>query len=124
MKQLKLFGLVLITGLLLALMPAGCHGYKVHPGSINTFDSVTADTLTGIKATLDAARPQLASGALPASLKPAFSVLATAYDTATASYKAWREVAKANPNTPATQLQADLAAATKALSAYFAAGGK
>lgn len=109
----------LLAGVMLAVVLMGCHGYKAHPGSVNTFDSITADTLTGVKATIDAARPQLS-----APLKPAFSVLVTAYDTAIVSYKEWRNLAKQNPGTPAVQLQADLAAVTKALSAYFAAGGK
>lgn len=117
---------VVLTILLfcIVLTAVGCHGYQVHHGSVNKFDSVTADTLTGVKATLDAARPKLVSGALPASAKPAFSALATAYDTAIASYKAWHDAAKQNPATPATKLQADLAIVTKTLSAYFAAGGK
>lgn len=115
---------LLCSLMMTALLCGACHGYKAHPGSLNTFDSVTADTLTGVKATLDATRPKLQSGALPNSLKPAFADLAQAYDAAIASYRAWREAAAVNPASPAVQLQADLSAVTKALAAFTQAGGK
>lgn len=116
--------------LLICLALTGCGGttYVAHPGSINVFDSVTADTLTGMKATIDAARPLITNGTLPASLKTPVNDLIQAYNTAQAGYLAWRTAMQsgtaAQQSTTLTQLQSDLNAATAALAAYIQAGGK
>ena len=124
MRNLKLAFCLVLTCLALAILPASCHGYQVHPGSVNQFDSVTADTLAGIKTTIDTARPQVQPGQPLANLKPAFNALVKAYEDARGPYLAWHDAAKVTPSTPSTQVQALLAAATKALSEWFAAGGK
>ncbi len=125
MRNLKLLTCVLLTCLALAILPASCNRYQVHPGSINTFDSVTADTLASIKTTIDSARPQVADGQPLAKFKPQFNALVTAYDAAIGPYKAWHDAAKVTPSTSSTQVQALLAAATKALSEWSTAtGGK
>lgn len=121
-------GVMLACLLAMCLMFSACHGIQVpvHPGSINTFDSVTADTLTSIKATIDGARTNIANGTLPASLKGPVNNMITAYNTADAGYLAWRNAVTNNQDSSAllTQAQAALAGLTQALTAYTAAGGK
>ena len=111
-------------GIVISLALAGCHGYQVHPGSINMFDSVTADTLAGVQATLDNARAQLKAGTLPPTLKPTFTQLAKAYNTALASYKTYRDLARAGEPVDVTALNTDMKALADALATYTNAGGK
>ena len=79
----KLAAVVLVVAL------AGCHGYQVHPGAVNTFDSKTYDSLLVAQSVIDTSRAQFASGALPAKFKPAANKAIVAYDEAMPAYKAW-----------------------------------
>ena len=119
MRNLKLFILVILTAGFLQLTP-GCAGARLHPGAVNTFDSTTATTLDAIRITIDKARPQVENNGPLANLKPALNRLISAYDAAIGPYKAWHDAAKVTPSTSSTQVQALLAAATKALSEWFA----
>jgi len=116
--------LIRMTCLTLLLTSCAANRYISHIGSINTFDSVTSDTLTGVKAAIDSARPNVQPGGSLANLKPAFNLLVDSYNTARSAYLDWRAVAKTNPAAPSTEVQAALTAATSALSQWFAQGGK
>lgn len=84
-----------MAGLVLCLALVGCGlGYKVHPGSINKFDSQTADTLLQAKTLLDNSRPLIT-----AKTQPLWTTLAKAYDTALPVYTVWRNQTSTNPGT-------------------------
>lgn len=120
----KALSLLLMT---LVLSSCAANTYVVHPNSINTYDSVTADTLTIIKTTIDNARPKLANGTLPASLKVPMNDLVKGYNTADDAYKAWRAAYKASPSTSQsalTVLQQAMAAVTAALNSWTQQGGQ
>ena len=113
MKNLKLFGLVLLTAILCGMI-SDCNRYVVHPGAVNTFDSVTADVLLQAKTLLDSTRTKV-----NAKTSPAWSQLAKAYDTANASYKVWRSFALVPGGSPdATTLKNELADLATAVANY------
>lgn len=114
----------LYTMFLVLFLFFGCAHYTVHPGAVNSFDSQTYDALIGAKTVIDTGRDQLASGALPQSVKPALNTLIKAYDTAYPVYKTYHDAASSGK--PADQYLADLnrdmTELTKALTAFK--GGK
>lgn len=105
MKRLN----VLILGLALSL--SGCANYLVHQGAVDTIDSQTYDALLVAKSTIDSTRDQLASGALPPSIKPALNDAIKAYDVAQIAWHAYHDKAITNP----AALQVDLDSLAKAL---------
>ncbi len=100
-KKLHTFGATSLLALFIlgstAVLLSSCaaNTYVVHPGSINTFDSVTADVLLQAKTLLDHTRTMVNG-----KTTGAWAALAKAYDTANASYKVWRQFALATPTTP------------------------
>lgn len=114
----------LYTLFLVLFLFFGCAHYVVHPGAVNTFDSQTYDALIGAKVVIDTGRDQLASGALPQSVKPTLNALIRAYDAAYPVYKTYHDAASTGKPTDQylTDLNKDMAELSKALSAFK--GGK
>lgn len=106
---MKTFAIVLLSVALFS-----CNKYVVHPGSINTADSVAYDALRDAQAVIDTARPQLESGALSAGLKPLFNRLVDAYNVAHPAWQAYHDGKTAD----ASALNADLASLSAALAAF------
>ncbi len=79
----------ILSALLLCAALSGCHGYIVHPGSVNRLDSTAYDALLGAKTVIDTARDEFAAGTLNPKLKPAVNNIVAAYDKATPIYKDW-----------------------------------
>ncbi len=103
---------------LLTVALVKCAPYLVHPGSANTADSVAYDALRDAQAVIDTARPELASGALNANLKPLFNTLVKAYDVALPAWKAYHAAALAGATVDLVTLNKDLADLTAALAAF------
>lgn len=74
--------------ILLTLLPS-CHGYIVHPGAVNTFDSMTYDTINAISDTIDIARVQIKNGLLPDRVRPILNHLVDAYNVAYPAHQIW-----------------------------------
>lgn len=100
------------------VMLASCAGVQLHPGSANAADSAAYDALRDAQAVIDTARPQFASGALSANLKPLFNKLIAAYDIATPVWKTYHDAALTGKNPDIAVLNKDLADLAKALSAF------
>lgn len=102
--------------------------YVVHPGSINTFDSRSADSLAIYQADLTQAKQNIIDGAWPASFGEYVDKAGQGYDTALASYKTWRDVAVGVKTGDAAALQAqfsaDLTNLANQISALFAKAGQ
>ena len=103
------------TIVLSVMMLSACHGYQVHPGSINTFDSQTADALLQAKTLLDNSKASLTP-----KTTPLWTALAKAYDAAYPSYEAWRAVASKNLDATkqAEELRLKLIDVANAINAY------
>ena len=104
-----------ILSLILLLPLLACSRYVVHPGSINMFDSLTADTLVSAKSLIETSQAELANGTLKSSMRPLIDSLISAYDQAGPIYKMWHEEAKAGTSTDKTA--GDLAKLKAALDA-------
>jgi len=113
---------ILVFTLLLPLAFSGCiHGYKAHPGSINTFDSVSYDAILDYKAALDEAKTEYAKGQLPPASKEYINQAVAAYNTADSSWQLYHSGHTENIQ----QLQADINAFAQSIAALRAAfGGK
>jgi flagellar hook-basal body complex protein FliE len=85
------------------------HTVTIHPGAVNTFDSVTYDTLIATQATLEAASAEISK--FP-QLKDELNQALTGYNQAQALYKAYHAAAVAGQ----TQDPTDLAAAVEKVS--------
>jgi hypothetical protein len=87
--------------LLLLLIVAGtttaCAGqYTVHPGAVNTADSIGYDALLIAKNTIDQARTDYQAGRLPDSSKEAFNGLVRSYNVARESWLTYRGAVATN----------------------------
>jgi hypothetical protein len=96
-------GMKVILPLLLIVVctTTACASYIVHPGAINTADSVGYDALLIAKNTIDQARTDYQTGRLPASSKVAFNALVDSYTVARESWLTYRGALATN--TPADQ---------------------
>lgn len=76
--------------LFLILFLSGCATHVIHPGTANTFDSDTYDTLLVTHNTIEQTKSALAANSFPASVaanvKTALNILIQAYDTADTLY--------------------------------------
>lgn len=90
MHTLKIMLLVILVALLCAMISTSCAGnkYVVHPGSINTADSVVADTLLQAKTLLDNTRSKVS-----ATTAPAWTKLEQSYNVVRPAYLGWRAIA-------------------------------
>lgn len=104
---------------LLTLTFSGCANYVMHPGAVSVFESKTYDAVNDANSLINYARPKLASGELPASLKPAFNKLVEAYNVAFPALKAYDDAVKAGQ--PSDLLLNKLTAARTTLLAALAA---
>jgi hypothetical protein len=104
----------------MAIALSGCAGYVQHPGSVNMVESKIYDVVSDAKSVIDYSRPQLASGVLPAKLKPAFTALVDAYNVAAPALKAYDAAVRAGQpaDTKLIQLNAAMAALTQSLTAF------
>lgn len=96
--------------ILLTLLPS-CHGYIVHPGAVNTFDSVTYDTIMATQTTVETAREHLKNGVLPDRIRPILNHLIDVLNVAEPAHKVWHDLMLKNQ--PASD---QLIALNKALS--------
>jgi hypothetical protein len=112
---MKLF----IMSVCLALSLTACHGYVIHPGAANQFESTTYDAISGAKTLIDVSRDQFASGVLPATLKPAMNAIVTSYNIAAPALQEYDKAIHAG--LPADQQLAKLNAAVAALNKAIAA---
>jgi len=91
--------------LLMVMALAACHGYKVHPGAVNTFDSKAYDSLLVAQSVIKTARTQFDSGALDAKFKPAVNKLVERYNEAMPAYKAWHTAMESGAAMEAEKLE-------------------
>lgn len=105
--------------ILLTLLPS-CHGYMVHPGAVNTFDSVTYDTIMAAQTTIEVARVQFKNGVLPERLKPVFNHLVDVFNVAYPAHQVWHELMLKNEpaSTQLTALNKSLTELSTALIAF------
>jgi hypothetical protein len=72
------------------LFLAGCAAHQIHPGTSNSFDSATYDTLMVTDNVIQSTKADLAANKFPASIagnvKTALNDLITAYDAADIAY--------------------------------------
>lgn len=68
--------------LVLMLTLSGCGRYVMHPGAVSVAESKTYDIVNDANSVINFSRPLLASGQLPARLKPAFDTLVDAFNVA------------------------------------------
>ena len=54
------------VSLVMAFVMVACAKYQIHPGSVDSFDSKTYDTLNTAQAAIDQAKQEYSSGQLPA----------------------------------------------------------
>lgn len=80
---------ILVLSALACVVAYGCAKYQPHPGSVNTFDSKTYDTLNTSQAALDQAKKEYASGQL--SGDTAKAVINKAGDVYNVTRDAWLE---------------------------------
>jgi hypothetical protein len=113
--------LLLALLLILPVMTvSACHGYAVHPGSLNQVDSAAFDTLLVAEAAIDQARIEYNAGTLPASSKTPLDALVKAYNVARESWLTYRGAISTSQPTQIyldqlTKNLNDLTAAVKAL---------
>jgi hypothetical protein len=96
-------GMKVLLALLLVAVPitTACAAYTVHPGAVNTADSVGYDALLFAKNTIDQARTDYQEGRLPESSKEVFNALVRSYSVARESWLTYRGAVATN--TPADQ---------------------
>lgn len=82
--------LVVLLFLVSSFALTGCVAHQIHPGTANSFDSATYDTLMLTDNVIQSTKADLAANRFPASLVPnikaALNVLITAYDAADIAY--------------------------------------
>ena len=98
---------------------SACHGYVVHPGALNTFESKAYDVIDDANNLINYARPKLADGSLPASIKPALNKLVEAYNVAYPALQAYDAAVRSGQ--PSDQLLNKLTAARSALQSALTA---
>ncbi len=91
--------------LLLAFALSGCAGtrYTVHPGSVDTFESVAYDTLLEAQTAIDAAKANLAAGK-PYPSKDVINRASRAYNVAKDALKLYHDTRGINKAALATDL--------------------
>jgi hypothetical protein len=92
---LKTLAFILIVPFLL-VTPACAMHIPVHPGALDTIDSVAYDTLLSAQAAIDQARLDFKSGRLPAQTKPGLDALVSSYNVARASWLTYRDAISTN----------------------------
>lgn len=111
------------AAVLAVVLMSGCAAHVNHPGSANTFDSDTYDTLLVTNATITQTKVELTQGAFSADqvplVKTALNTLITAYDEADTVYIVYHTAALAGTATT-DQQTAVTAAITKVNSAASA----
>jgi len=112
-----LVGLLLIP-LLFSMTACAAH-YTVHPGSLNTTDSVAYDTLLIAKAAIDQARVENQTTPLPADVKDTLNAVIQTYNVARDAWLTYRGAISANtpPDQYLQQLTKDLTDLTGELEA-------
>lgn len=91
-----------VVAALLFLLALGCsHSYVVHPGSINTFDSQTYDTLIVYHDAIESAKADLTSGQFPVAAKPVLNRFIEAYNTLQGVWTVYHTSGSANPDATA-----------------------
>jgi hypothetical protein len=88
----KIPGVKTLAASLLVLCVSGCAAmhYTVHPGALNTADSVAYDTLTIAQAAIDQAKADYQNRQLPPSTKAAINTLIQSYTVARESWLTYR----------------------------------
>ena len=90
-------------GLILLLLLAGCKAYQTHPGSVNTFDSVSYDSVLVAHSVIESTKTDLANNVFSAAVAPkvkaALNDLVTAYNIADSAYQAYHAAAVAGTAT-------------------------
>lgn len=122
MKKLGIIGVAV-----LALGLGGCtKAYQAHPGSVNTFDSVSYDSVLVAHSVIESTKTDLANGVFPATIAPkvktALNDLVASYNIADSAYQAYHAAAVAGTATTSqanavTSGLAQVGTATAALTA-------
>ena len=104
-----LFTLGIAAGLMLAalLTQAACvKAVALHPGAINAFDSISADTLLTAQKTIEDAKTKVGSNTLARSI---LTKTIASYNTTETAYVSYHTLAKAGGNPDPTVLQTEIA---------------
>jgi predicted lipoprotein len=97
--------LIVVLSVLIAL--TSCGAARMHPGSVNQFDSNTYDTLMVAQEALAEARTSIESGDLPEAMKGPYNAAVDAYNLTRESWLLYRKIAGIE-STPLGELETAL----------------
>lgn len=129
MKQAFRYSALVSLALTITLLSACAHKpYVVHPGSLNEFDSRSADALAIYQADLTQAKQNITDGIWPSSYGQYVDKAGESYNVARQSFVTWRDVATGvktgDPAALQAQFAVDLQSLADQISSLFAKAGQ